>query len=108
MNANQRGELLRKRFKAIAGVYATQPKPTKPKRYVPTRTPFQFLYPMGFSGGPGFVGKWVVKPDEKPEPMVEPCKRRKGKPALTRIAEKWANRHEGKPAAIGTGFRQPR
>lgn len=109
MDKAQRAELLRQRFKAIAGPYATrQPAKAKAKRYVPTRTPYRFTYPMGFAGGHGIVGQWVVAADAKPELTVEPCKRRKGKAALTLIAEKWGSRHEGKPAGIGRGFRPPR
>lgn len=108
MDAEKRAALLRERHKAIAGGFAFKTGPAKAPRYVPRRTEFRFVYPMGFTGGPGYVGKWVVAADEKPEPTVAPCKRRKGKAALTLIAEKWDRRHEGKAQAIGRGFARAR
>lgn len=111
MDKAHRAELLRQRFKSLfpaASLVPARDKTKATKPYIPRRTEFRFVYPMGFTGGPGYVGKWVVTADEKPEPTVEPCKRRKGKAALTLIAEKWGQRHAGKPEAIGTGFRRAR
>lgn len=88
MDKAQRAKILRDRFKKVVGAFAfTPPKTKKPKRYEPRRTAFRFVYPMGFAGGPGFVGKWVVRADDKPEPTVT-TKHRKGIPALTVIAAK--------------------
>lgn len=90
MNVEKRAELLRERYKVVAGVYASRPALTpKPKRYQPTRTPFRFVYPMGFTGGPNHPAQWVAKPDKKQRLMVVPCKHRKGEHALDRIARMW-------------------
>ncbi len=88
MDKQERAKIIRERFKSKVGGFAFQkPSMAKPKRYIPTRTPFRFIYPMGFAGGPGYVGKWVVRPDDKPEPTVT-TNHRTGVPALATIAEK--------------------
>src|SRR5262245_52777856 len=88
MNAQERSELIRKRFKSMfPASVAPRPEP-KPKRYVPRRPAFKFVYPMGFAGGPGFVGQWVVTPNDKSKVMPKTKRAAKVSP-LTRIAEKW-------------------
>lgn len=88
MDKAKRAALLRERFKKVVGGFAfRKPDQPKPRRYAPTRTPFRFVYPMGFAGGHGFPAEWVTRPEEKPTPTVS-TKHRKGVPAVTMIAAK--------------------
>lgn len=88
MDKSARAQLLRERLKAIAGPFAFKPDGKKRKaRYVPRRTAFRFVYPMGFTGGPGFVGKWVVKPDAKEDVPKLKTKRTEKPSPITKIAE---------------------
>jgi hypothetical protein len=88
MDKAQRAEFLRQRFKKVVGAFGFRASgELKPKRYEPRRTEFRFVYPMGFQGGVGIVGKWVVTADEKTAPTVQP-RHRKGRNAIATIAAK--------------------
>lgn len=83
MNKEERGQLLRERFKACGGniILRRDPRPKKEPR----------VYRNRFCFGPlnSFTQcNWIGRPDEKPETELRPMRTKKLS-ALTRIADKW-------------------
>ena len=88
MTKEQRGELLRTRFKAKGGIPYAPTCKTKPKPACEPRKKVYMPWPdiiVDHKRTPG----WLLKSDTKPDFAPKPDRRRKGDSALTRIAGKW-------------------
>lgn len=79
MDKAQRLAALRACHKALAGPFRFHGYTPKRRRWTETR-PFQFVYPMGFQGGPGYGAQWVTEADAKAPVEVRTARTAKESP----------------------------